>query len=69
MTHPGTHPAHPTPTPPHPPDPCNPTHSPSHHHKYPMDFDRLVFPPLPAALVMGIFYALLHALAPVVGSV
>ncbi|KAI8475951.1 MAG: hypothetical protein J3K34DRAFT_402474 [Monoraphidium minutum] len=35
-----------------------------HHHKYPMDFDRLVFPPLPAGLVMAIFYALLHALAP-----
>lgn len=35
-----------------------------HHHKYPMDFDRLVFPPIPAGLVIALFYALLHALAP-----
>lgn len=35
-----------------------------HHHKYPMDFDRLVFPPAAAALVIAIFYMLLHALAP-----
>lgn len=35
-----------------------------HHHKYPMDFDRLVFPPVPAGLVMSIFYGLLSLLAP-----
>ncbi|PSC67533.1 Fatty Acid 2-hydroxylase [Micractinium conductrix] len=35
-----------------------------HHHKYPMDFDRLVFPPPIAALVIGMFHALLHALMP-----
>lgn len=40
-----------------------------HHHKYPMDFDRLVFPPAIAALVIGVFYALLHAIMPMVGCV
>lgn len=38
----------------------------SHHHKYPMDFDRLVFPPGIAALVIAVFYVLLHQLLPVV---
>lgn len=33
-----------------------------HHHKYPMDFDRLVFPPAPAFLVAGLWYLLLRAL-------
>ncbi|EFN56100.1 hypothetical protein CHLNCDRAFT_144683 [Chlorella variabilis] len=36
-----------------------------HHHKYPMDFDRLVFPPGIAALVIAVFYVLLHQLLPV----
>ncbi|KIZ03590.1 Inositolphosphorylceramide-B C-26 hydroxylase [Monoraphidium neglectum] len=35
-----------------------------HHHKYPMDFDRLVFPPVPAGLVMALFYNLLCAIVP-----
>jgi dihydroceramide fatty acyl 2-hydroxylase len=35
-----------------------------HHHKYPMDFDRLVFPPAAAAIVISLFYWLLHALLP-----
>ncbi|KAL4424625.1 hypothetical protein ABPG77_002243 [Micractinium sp. CCAP 211/92] len=35
-----------------------------HHHKYPMDFDRLVFPPAIAALVIALFHALLHQLLP-----
>lgn len=39
----------------------------SHHHKYPMDFDRLVFPPAAAAIVIALFYWLLHALLPMVG--
>ncbi len=38
-----------------------------HHHKYPMDFDRLVFPPAAAAIVIALFYWLLHALLPMVG--
>lgn len=33
-----------------------------------MDFDRLVFPPPIAALVIGMFHALLHALMPLVGG-
>ncbi len=33
-----------------------------HHHKYPMDFDRLVFPPAPAILVAGLWYMLLWSL-------
>ena len=37
-----------------------------HHHKYPMDFDRLVFPPAAAAIVISLFYWLLHALLPMV---
>ena len=35
-----------------------------HHHKYPMDFDRLGFPPLIAALVIAMFYGLLHLIFP-----
>ncbi|KAI3426116.1 hypothetical protein D9Q98_008495 [Chlorella vulgaris] len=35
-----------------------------HHHKYPMDFDRLVFPPAIAAVVIALFHALLHQLLP-----
>jgi membrane protease YdiL (CAAX protease family) len=31
-----------------------------------MDFDRLVFPPAAAAAVISLFYALLHALLPLV---
>lgn len=34
------------------------------HHKYPMDKLRLVFPPLPAALIMLLVYATLRALLP-----
>jgi hypothetical protein len=37
-----------------------------HHHKYPMDFDRLVFPPAIAAVVIALFHALLHQLLPLV---
>ena len=37
-----------------------------HHHKYPMDCDRLVFPPAAAAIVISLFYWLLHALLPMV---
>jgi hypothetical protein len=40
----------------------------SHHHKYPMDTDRLVFPPVPAALVVALFWGLLNALAPAVSA-
>lgn len=45
---------------------CTPLPLPRHHHKYPMDFDRLVFPPPIAALVIGLFHLLLHALLPLV---
>jgi sterol desaturase/sphingolipid hydroxylase (fatty acid hydroxylase superfamily) len=34
------------------------------HHKYPMDTERLVFPPLPASLVIGAVFSLLQASAP-----
>lgn len=40
-----------------------------HHHKYPMDFDRLVFPPAIAAVVIALFHALLHQLLPLVSWV
>lgn len=30
------------------------------HHKYPMDIDRLVFPPVPASLVVGAVFSLLQ---------
>lgn len=33
---------------------------------FPQDFDRLVFPPAAAAVVISLFYGLLHALAPMV---
>lgn len=46
--------------------PMCPVASRSHHHKYPMDFDRLVFPPPIAALIIGLFHLLLHALMPLV---
>eukprot|EP00887_Chlorella_sp_A99_P006781 scaffold2.g6781.t1 len=42
---------------------CRPLRMPLHH-KYPMDFDRLVFPPVPASFVVAVLYALLHAVAP-----
>lgn len=35
-----------------------------HHHKYPMDFDRLVFPPIVAGPLISLFYALLHLIMP-----
>ncbi|GBF95338.1 fatty acid 2-hydroxylase [Raphidocelis subcapitata] len=35
-----------------------------HHHRWPMDTARLVFPPLPAGLVMALFGVLLTALVP-----
>lgn len=35
-----------------------------HHHKFPMDVDRLVFPPIPAALVCSVLAAILHLLLP-----
>jgi dihydroceramide fatty acyl 2-hydroxylase len=34
------------------------------HHKYPMDRDRLVFPPLPASMLVATVYLVLHALLP-----
>lgn len=34
------------------------------HHKYPMDTERLVFPPIPASWVIGAVYAVLHVVAP-----
>lgn len=34
------------------------------HHKYPMDRERLVFPPVPAAVVVAGVYKLMHALLP-----
>ncbi len=34
------------------------------HHKYPMDVERLVFPPIPASWVVYLFYSLLHAALP-----
>lgn len=40
-----------------------------HHHKYPMDVDRLVFPPLPAGLAMGLFFGLLASLLPLAWAV
>jgi hypothetical protein len=41
-----------------PPSPC------SHHHKYPMDIERLVFPPVPAALIATPFYLFFNAILP-----
>lgn len=35
-----------------------------HHHKYPMDFDRLVFPPAPAAAVASLWYVVVTAILP-----
>ncbi|KAI6218084.1 Fatty acid 2-hydroxylase [Aphelenchoides besseyi] len=34
------------------------------HHKTPMDGDRLVFPPVPALLIIGFFYAIYKTLLP-----
>ncbi|XP_059848629.1 fatty acid 2-hydroxylase [Hypanus sabinus] len=34
------------------------------HHKSPFDGSRLVFPPVPASLVVGLFFAAFHLLAP-----
>lgn len=34
------------------------------HHKYPMDTERLVFPPIPASWVIGAVYGTLHMVAP-----
>lgn len=37
------------------------------HHKYPMDTDRLLFPPVPASLIAAVINLALHAVFPHVG--
>lgn len=34
------------------------------HHKYPMDIERLVFPPVPASWIVAAVYSAVHAVAP-----
>ena len=34
------------------------------HHKYPMDIERLVFPPLPASWIVTLVFTLIHSVAP-----
>jgi dihydroceramide fatty acyl 2-hydroxylase len=34
------------------------------HHKYPMDVERLVFPPIPASWIVAIVYSAVYAVAP-----
>lgn len=34
------------------------------HHKYPMDIERLVFPPIPASWIVAVVYSAVNAIAP-----
>lgn len=38
------------------------------HHKYPMDVERLVFPPIPASWIVAVVYSAVHAVAPTPAS-